>query len=118
MKFKHTYQLRIKAPHHSHALYIISYFLYILTHNKITHAHICITHLPKRIKKFTVLKSPHVHKTARTQLELRTDQTLLCITNLASHVNQSKLGKIIAHLLKSIPLGIRITATHYIQQFI
>ncbi|MGI4776175.1 MAG: 30S ribosomal protein S10 [Janthinobacterium lividum] len=35
--------------------------------------------LPRHIERFTVLRSPHVHKKSRDQFEIRTQQRLLVI---------------------------------------
>jgi small subunit ribosomal protein S10 len=37
--------------------------------------------LPRRIEKFTVLRSPHVNKKSREQFEIRTHKRLLDIAN-------------------------------------
>jgi small subunit ribosomal protein S10 len=42
--------------------------------------------LPTRINKFTVLKSPHVNKTAREQFEMRTHKRLIDILDPTSKV--------------------------------
>ncbi len=42
--------------------------------------------LPTRINKYTVLKSPHVNKKARDQLEMRTHKRLVDILNPGSQV--------------------------------
>lgn len=39
------------------------------------------TNLPLKIKKITLLKSPHVHKKAREQFELTTFKKVFTITN-------------------------------------
>ncbi len=38
--------------------------------------------LPTRIEKFTVLRSPHKHKTSREQFESRTHKRLINITDI------------------------------------
>lgn len=43
--------------------------------------------LPTRIKKFTVLKGPHVDKDAREQFEIRSSKRLLIITPTAQTVD-------------------------------
>jgi small subunit ribosomal protein S10 len=42
--------------------------------------------LPTRINKYTVLKSPHVNKTAREQFEMRTHKRLIDILDPTSKV--------------------------------
>ena len=43
--------------------------------------------LPTKIKKFTVLKGPHVDKDAREQFEIRSSKRLLIITPTAQTVD-------------------------------
>lgn len=48
--------------------------------------------LPTSIRKFTVLRSPHVHKKSREQFEMRTHRRLVDIVNLASEVMDSLMS--------------------------
>ena len=91
MQFKNQYQLIVTSPNHSNNLYFLSCLLYTLTQNKMDSLHIRCFDLPQKIKKFTLLKSPHVHKTARTQLEMRTSQKIICIQNIPSYKVETKL---------------------------
>ncbi len=45
--------------------------------------------LPTSIKKYTVLRSPHVNKKSREQFETRTHRRLIGITNLSPSVMDS-----------------------------
>lgn len=115
MQFKTQYQLTITSPHHSHSLYLLSYLFYILNQNKIDNLHIHYFDLPKKIKKFTLLKSPHVHKTARTQLETRTIQKVVFIKNISTYKLEIKLTQIIKYLIKHLPAATRIMCKHQTQ---
>lgn len=48
--------------------------------------------LPTKIKKFTVLKSPHVNITARNQFEMRTHKRLLDIYDATAETMNSLMG--------------------------
>jgi small subunit ribosomal protein S10 len=58
-----------------------------------------IIRLPVKMKKWTVIRSPHVHKKSREQFELRTFSAILQIQN----ENQLK----IEHLQKLICIGVQ-----------
>lgn len=49
-----------------------------------------VLYLPSKTKKFTVLKSPHVHKKSREQFEIKL-YTLLIIFNLKKDINKIKI---------------------------
>ena len=46
------------------------------------------TSFPKKKKKFTVLKSPHVHKKARDQFELETHTKILKIEGTSQNIKE------------------------------
>jgi small subunit ribosomal protein S10 len=48
--------------------------------------------LPTKIKKFTVLKSPHVNVTARNQFEMRTHKRLIDIYDTTVETMNSLMG--------------------------
>lgn len=113
MLFKNKIQLQITSSIHSNIKYLITYFLYILTQNKILNLKILHVCLPKRIKKFTILKSPHVFKTARTQIEIRTFKNIINITNFNT-VNQIYIfKKIFYNLIKNLPVTTKLQITHF-----
>lgn len=58
--------------------------------------------LPRKIKKFTLLRSPHIDKKSREQFEIRTYKRLV----IFSDVNTSQLDKFVAHLSKESLHGV------------
>ena len=60
--------------------------------------------LPVKIKKVTVLKSPHVHKKAREQFEIRTHHRLFTIKSL--HANT--ILQFLNNLQNQLPIGIQL----------
>jgi ribosomal protein S10 len=56
------------------AVYFVKNFLYLLNVTNVTQVF-----LPKKLKKFTVLRSPHIDKKSREQFEIRTYKRLLII---------------------------------------
>lgn len=59
------------------------------------------TNLPLKIKKITLLKSPHVHKKAREQFEIKKFKKLIIIKNL-------KLSKYLIFIFLNKPKFIKI----------
>ena len=55
--------------------------------------------LPTRINKFTVLRSPHVHKKSREQFEMRTHKRLIDSLNFP-RASMSRYGSKLYSLLK------------------
>jgi small subunit ribosomal protein S10 len=53
--------------------------------------------LPTEINKITVLKSPHVHKDAREQFEMRTHKRLIDILSPTSKTIDSLMGLDLPH---------------------
>jgi len=53
--------------------------------------------LPTEVKKMTVLRSPHVHKDAREQFEMRTHKRLIDILNPTSKTIDSLMGLDMPH---------------------
>jgi len=51
-----------------------------------------ISHLPTKKKRLTLLKSPHVNKSAREQFEIKTYKTIITLLNLS---NSTKLIKLL-----------------------
>ena len=50
-----------------------------------------IIHLPIKKKRLTLLKSPHVNKSAREQFEIKTYKTIITLLNLSSSTKLIKL---------------------------
>ncbi len=62
---------------------------------KSTNIEFKIIRLPKRIKRITLLKSPHVNKKARDQYEIRTYSLTLVLSQNNSKSNLTNLIKIL-----------------------
>ncbi|KAK9809529.1 hypothetical protein WJX73_008978 [Symbiochloris irregularis] len=61
-------------------------------------------YLPTRIRKYTVLSSPHVNKKAREQFEIRTHSRLMDVTNLS--------GPTVESLMRlKLPAGVDVKVT-------
>lgn len=108
MNFKTKFQLQITSSTHSSIDYLTSYFLYILTQNKILDLMILQTALPKKIKKFTLLKSPHIFKTARTQLERRSFKKTITVINFNTTEQIQIFNKISQSLIKNLPVTTKV----------
>jgi ribosomal protein S10 len=108
MQFKNKFQISINSSTYSNINYLNSYFLFILTQNKIFNLKLCHIYFPIKIKKFTLLKSPHIFKTARTQLEMQNLKKTIIITNFRK-IKQLQAIKIIFHnLIKNLPITIKL----------
>lgn len=83
MLFQNTFNLNITSPNLNSIKYFKFCLITILNKNNILNLNLTDFNFPLKIKKFTVLKSPHVYKTARTQLEIRTLKTTLKLQNLS-----------------------------------
>ena len=68
-----SFELRIKSVE-KNIKYYYKFLRKILSKLEIKHS---ITHLPKKIKRITLLKSPHVNKKAREQFEVRIYKVLI-----------------------------------------
>jgi small subunit ribosomal protein S10 len=68
---------------------------------------ISILRVPTRIKRFTLLKSPHVNKTAREQFEIRIYNCLLKVDTTSTIMQD--IGQTIQNI---IPPGIAIKYIH------
>lgn len=108
MQFKNKIQISINSSTQSKIDYIHSYLLYILTQNKISNLKLYYSTLPIKIKKFTVLKSPHVFKTARTQLEIQNLKRIITITNFKKTKQLQIINKIFHNVLKNLPTMIKL----------
>lgn len=72
---------------------------YLSSNKKISNelSNIRITRLPTKNRRFTVLKSPHVNKTAREQFELREHK---CLITFALNENNNKNKILLNYILK------------------
>lgn len=118
MKFKTKFQLQITSSIHSSINYLTSYFLYVLTQNKVLNLMVLQTPLPKKIKKFTLLKSPHIFKTARTQLEIRSFKKTITITNFNTIEQIQIFKKISQNLIKNLPVTTKLQIKYFKLMFI
>lgn len=101
------FKLTISSYHSKITLEFCKFILFLLDHYNLLDLKITILTLPKEIKKYTFLKSPHIYKTARIQLESRQVKTVLTITNFTKKSNLNCLN-IIKHFVKTIPIGIKL----------
>lgn len=98
MQFKNKFQISINSSLYSSIEHLNSYFLFILTQNKIFNLKLYQICFPIKINKFTLLKSPHIFKTARTQLEMQNLKKIITITNF-KNIKQLQIIKILFHNL-------------------
>ena len=99
----------ISTSYHSQiTLQFCKFIIFLLTNHQLLDLKWTTLTLPKQIKKYTLIKSPHIYKTARTQLEIRQVKTVLTITNFTQKSNQNCLY-LIKSVFKQIPLGIKVT---------
>ena len=118
MQFKNKFQISINSSTYSNIEYLTSYFLFILTQNKIFNLKLCYIYFPIKIKKFTLLKSPHIFKTARTQLEMQNLKKIITITNFKK-IKQLQTIKILFHnLIKNLSTIIKLQIKYFKLMFI
>jgi|SRR5690242_8132976 len=103
MQFKNKIQISINSSTQSKIDYLHSYLLFVLTQNKILNLKLHHSTLPLKIKKFTVLKSSHVFKTARTQLEIQNLKRIITITNFKKIKQLQITTKIFHNVIKNLP---------------
>ena len=113
MNFTTKFQLQITGSTHPNINYLISYLFYILTQNKVLNLKILQISLPKKIKKFTLLKSPHIFKTARTQLEIRSFKKTLTVTNFNTVEQIQIFKKISQTLIKNLPVTTKLQIKYF-----
>ena len=61
--------------------------------------------LPTRMKRFDILRSPHVNKTSRDQLEIRTHQRLMDIVDRQKNLIRGGRANLLTQI-RSVPLGL------------
>ena len=76
---KNTLQLKIYSIDKTLLAIYLKFLKQVLNKLNITYSHI---NLPMKSKKITLLKSPHIHKKAREQFEMKTFKTLFNINKL------------------------------------
>ena len=113
MQFKNKFQISINSSTYPNIEYLSTYLLFMLTQNKIYNLKLCYISFPKKIKKFTILKSPHIFKTARTQLEIQ---------NLKKNDNNYKfkeikqlqaVNEIFHNIIKNLPAMIKLQLKYF-----
>lgn len=82
--FLETYRIRIRASNLHSLMTAQNQLISVLNEKNIPFG---LTFLPQKVKKWTLLRSPHVYKTSREQLELRTFSCLFTI-HLRPFVNK------------------------------
>ena len=118
MKQENSYHLTLVTANHSDSLQLFSYLLFILNQNKLSSLALRVTTLPEKRIKFTVLKSPHGHKTARTQLELRISRKRITLTNIISLEQQMLIDYILDFIIKNIPISTKLVINRQHRCFI
>lgn len=81
MTFTNLFKIKISSLNSNSIINLVYYLYFILKKNNILNLKISTFTFPTKYKKFTLLKSPHIYKTARTQLEIRTIKQLIIINN-------------------------------------
>lgn len=84
---------------------------YLTSKNKISKNfyNVKIARLPYKNRRFTVLKSPHVNKTAREQFELREHKCIITLTINESLKNHQKFLNFLFQWIEFNHLGLSIT---------
>ena len=93
-------KIKIKSINHDALKLYTTFLSNIFTKRDITYN---ITNLPIKIKKLTLLKSPHVYKKAREQFQIIRNSKLISIK---SKINNSILKYILINKPKMITLKI------------
>lgn len=107
MLFRNTHQLTLTSTNYLNLNHFDYQLFFLLKKNNLENLNISQFSLPTKTKKFTLLKSPHVYKTARTQLEIRTVAKSLIITNFTQNQLKS-LKKIIKFFTENLNVALRI----------
>jgi small subunit ribosomal protein S10 len=111
MNKKYLYlQIKLKA---FHPLYLNNFILtaqkkfseFSITHNK----HVF---LPKKVERFTVLRSPHVDKKARDQFERITHKRLLFLTIPLNNKNSFYSVFRLLRLVSSLAVGVELSVKY------
>ena len=104
MKIKSSLNLQIISTNTANIILFLKQLSFLLKRNSIN-VRTNIFILPKMIKKISVLKSPHVHKTAWTQLENREFKTIFKIKQIFKQ-DKEKIKNIIYFFIKYLPKNI------------
>jgi len=95
------FQIKINSINQSILHIYIKFLLKILNKLEVKYT---IINLPTAIKRITLLKSPHVHKSSREQFEIKTYKTTF---NICSNINKNLLQFLIVNKPKSLKIKIK-----------
>lgn len=109
MLFQNKIQFSILIPTNNTVVFFFFILKYLLMRNQLKKLKINFIQLPKTLKKFTLLKSPHVHKTSFTQLEFRQKRNILTIKNFESKKIINTFLSINNYFIKNFPSSTKIT---------
>lgn len=113
MRLINKFQLQLTSSNNSNIQNTILYFLHTFIQNKICDLKIRKIQLPLKVKKFTLLKSPHIFKTARTQLEIRELKKIITIENFNKARELQVFRKILKKLIKNLPITVRLKIKNF-----
>ena len=71
-----------------------------------------IIRLPLRIKRFTVLRSPHVYKKSREQFELKTHHRMFVALFDFNNINDKKKAKLLINFAKACSGSLQLKITY------
>jgi len=94
------YQIKIKSIHKESLVLYKIFLCHLLSKLEIKYT---LINLPKKIKKITLLKSPHVHKRAREQFQILKRKISI---NLISFIKPKVLAFLIFNTPKTIKIKI------------
>ena len=95
------YKIKIKSLHKESLNYIYNFFRHNTKKIKVEFS---IINLPKKKNRITLLKSPHVNKSAREQFEIRYYSTLL---KIKSDIDHKTLELLLINKPKSVSIDVK-----------
>ena len=98
---KKKYQIKIKSLHRDSLNLYINFLIKTLQSIKINFS---ICNLPKKKNRITLLKSPHVNKSAREQFEIKYYSTVI---QLNDNINQKILETLLVNKPKSVSVSVK-----------
>jgi ribosomal protein S10 len=98
---KKIYQIKIKSLHRDSLNLYINFLTKTLQSIKINFS---ICNLPKKKNRITLLKSPHVNKSAREQFEIKYYSTAI---QLNDNINQKILETLLVNKPKSVSVSVK-----------
>ena len=98
---KKKYQIKIKSLHRDSLNLYINFLTKTLQSIKINFS---ICKLPKKKNRITLLKSPHVNKSAREQFEIKYYSTVI---QLNDNINQKILETLLVNKPKSVSVSVK-----------